>query len=147
MSSISEEKTSSESIESGQEQSPLTEATLICQATFLTSCVTPKVWLRVLVISLLLTTAFLWHAPALAMYTSYEEKLVVCESCGHQLCSHQNGNRQARKTITQYLVFLQICSISFAFKSLTNLLFTYSLSPGQTDSQIVLFLFLHRSAR
>ena len=76
-------------------------------------------------ISLLLTTAFLWHAPACRL--SYEQKLVVCESCGHQLCSRQNGYRQARKTITRYHVFLQICGIPFAFKSLTYLLFIYSL--------------------
>ena len=104
----------------------LSKQALFVKQHFLTSCVTPKVWLRVLVISFLLTTAFLWHSPGLASRLVYEEKLVVCKSCG-QLCSHQNGYRQAPKTITQYLVFLQTCSISFTFKSLTNLLSIYSL--------------------
>lgn len=63
-----------------------------------------KVWLRVLVISSLLTTGFLWHAPACRLVN--EEKLLVCESCGNQLCSRQNGCREARKTI----------SVMFSFK-------------------------------
>ena len=106
----------------------LSKQVLFVKQHFLTSCVTPKVWLRVLVISLLLATVFLWHAPALACRLVYEEKLrVVCESCSRQLCCHQNGYRQAPKTITQYLVFLQIFSICFTFKSLTNLLSIYSL--------------------
>ena len=51
-----------------------------------------KVWLRVLVISSLLTTGFLWHATACRLVN--EEKLLVCESCGNQLCSRQNGCRE-----------------------------------------------------
>ena len=42
-------------------------------------------------------------------------------------CSRQDGYRQTRKTVTLCYVFDQICSMSFAFESLTNLLFIYSL--------------------
>ena len=45
----------------------LSRQLLFIKQQFLTSCVTSKVWLRALVISSLLTTAFLWHAPACSL--------------------------------------------------------------------------------